>query len=36
MKKVTIDGDSAALLERQSAHVSEWNKTLDRQYPATR
>jgi peptidyl-prolyl cis-trans isomerase B (cyclophilin B) len=30
MKKVTIEGDSAALLEKMADQVTEWNRSLDR------
>ena len=36
MKTVTIEGDSGAVLSARADRVEEWNKTLDRQYPATR
>jgi peptidyl-prolyl cis-trans isomerase B (cyclophilin B) len=33
IKKVTITGDSKALLEKYSTRVSEWNSILDKKYP---
>ena len=33
MKSVSIKGDTAALLKKQEASVSEWNKVLDAKYP---
>lgn len=31
---VTIDGDTGPLLEQQSARIQEWNKELDKKFPA--
>lgn len=31
---VTIQGDTAALMSKEQAQVEEWNKVLDKRYPA--
>ncbi len=36
MTKVTIAGDTKALMEKAKAEVSEWNKILDQKFPTKR
>ena len=33
MNKVTIEGDSAALLKKEAAHIGPWDKVLDDKFP---
>ena len=34
MVKLTVNGDLSALLEAQKARIAEWNKVLDKKFPA--
>jgi len=36
INKVTIIGDTAALLKNNHSEISDWNKTLDKKYPKKR
>ncbi len=36
MKRVTIEGDSSALLDKQEKQIAKWNKSVDERFPKLR